>query len=206
MYGAGAALTRGYPADPHNAYLRMHGGIEAARMVRLMALVGIAARLFAIYASANQISVCHALLGALDERGELDLTNRADAVTLVSRAHDADSYVTLALVASLITIALYLLALGSLTRRRKRGDTLAASVAANRAIRFAGRLYLVAAVCAAGMRNAFKPASAAVPNVRLNDVIGGDVATIGLHLLVITFLLIVALAVGREIERAYDHG
>lgn len=204
LSGTGSAPAR-YQADPYTSAMPIGGGMEAARMVRLMAFVGIAARLFAIYASANRISVCHTLLGTLDANGELNPTNRADAFALTSRAHDADSYVTLALVASLITIVLYLMALGSLTRRRKHGDTLAASVAANRAIRFAGRLYLVAAVCAAVLHSAFKPASDAMPTIRLNDVIGGDIGNMVLQLLVITFLLIVAVTVGREMDSAYDH-
>ena len=203
--GSGArrapSMTRDYRPDPHTADVRVYRGVEVAQMVRLMAFAGIAARLFVIYASANRISVCHTLLGVPVVNGSLDLGDRADAVALASRAHDADSLATLSLVASLITIALYLMTLFSLNRRRKRGDALAAAINANRAVRFAGRLYLVAALCAVALRSAFKPAADAVPSVRLDDVVGGDVANIGVQLLVITFLVVVALAVSREIDR-----
>jgi hypothetical protein len=150
----------------------------------------------------NRISVSHTLLGLLDSNGELDLTGRPDRVALASRANDADSMVRLALVLVLATTALYLMALISLSRRRKRGDAVAAAVSSSRAIRFAGRLYLVAALCAVGVRSAFTAASDAMPTVRLDDVIGADATNIGIQLLVIAFLLIVALAVGRIVSNA----
>ena len=198
--GTRTAVVHGYRVDPYTGAVRMDGGVQAARMVRLMAFAGIAARLFAVYASANRISVSHKLLGLLNSNGELDLTGRADAVALASRADDADGLGTLALVLSMVTIVLYLMALISLGRRGKRGDTVAAAVSSSRGLRIAGRLYLVAGLCAVAVRSAFKPAPDAMPTVRLDDVIGGDVATIGLQLLVITFLLIVALTVGRIVS------
>src|SRR5215472_8551672 len=93
--------------DPYNAIVRPDGGIEAARMLRVTALLGIATRLFYIYASANRISVTHALLGLLNANGRIDLNGQPDGGgDLVGRADDADALVTIALVASVIVIIL----------------------------------------------------------------------------------------------------
>lgn len=188
--------------DPYNTVVRVNGGIEAARMLRVTALLGIATRLFYIYASANRISVTHALLGLLNANGQIDLSGESDGGDLVAQAHDADVVVAVALVASVIAIILFVLALISLGRRKKRGDAFAAAVDKNRAIRLASRFYLVVVVASIIARNAFNPSSDASPADRLHALLNGDTATIGLQIAVIAILLVFTLAIGREIGKA----
>src|SRR5579859_7670670 len=95
-------MTRGLYVDPHATVVQRDGGLETARALRLMAVLGIASRLFFIYASANRISVSHALLGLIGANGEVDLSDQRDVADLVSRGHDADGLVTFALVVSAI--------------------------------------------------------------------------------------------------------
>jgi hypothetical protein len=195
--------NRDHRVDPYNTIVRLDGGIEAARMLRVTALLGIATRLFYIYASANRISVTHALLGVLNANGQIDLSGEPDGGgDLVARAHDADVVVTVALVASVIAIILFVLALISLGRRKKRGDAFAAAVDKNRAIRLASRFYMVVVVASIIARNAFNPSSDASPADRLHALLDGDTATIGLQIAVIAILLVFTLAIGREIGKA----
>lgn len=187
--------------DPYNAIVRLDGGIEAARMLRVTALLGIATRLFYIYASANRISVTHALLGLLNANGQIDLSGQPDGGGgLVAQAHDADVVVTIALVASVIAIILFVLGLVSLVRRKKRGDAFAAAIDKNRAIRLASRFYLLVVVSSIIARSAFNPGPDASPADRLHTLLDGDTATIGLQIAVIAILLIFTLAIGREIR------
>ena len=198
--------NRGRRGDPYNAIVRLDGGIEAARMLRVTALLGIATRLFYIYASANRISVTHALLGLLNANGQIDLSGQPDGGDLVAQAHDADHMVTIALVASVIAIILFVLALVSLARRKKRGDAFAAAIDKNRAVRLASRFYLLVVVASIVARNAFNPSPDASPADRLHTLLDGDTATIGLQIAVIAILLIFTLAIGREIGKARAPG
>jgi hypothetical protein len=193
--------------DPYNAIVRLDGGIEAARMLRLTALLGIATRLFYIYASANRISVTHALLGLLNANGRTDLNGEPDGgAGLAARAYDADALVTIALVVSVIVIILFVLALVSLGRRKKRGDAFAAAVDKNRAVRLASRFYLLVVVSSIIARNAFNPGPAASPADRLHTLLDSDTATIGLQIAVIAILLMIALTIGRELGKARAGG
>lgn len=194
---------RGRRVDPYNAVVQLDGGLEAARMLRVTALVGIATRLFYIYASANRISVTHTLLGLLNANGQIDLSGQPDGGGgLVAQAHDADTMVTIALVASVIVIILFVLALISLGRRKKRGDALAATIDKNRAVRLASRFYLLVVIASIIARNAFTPSPDASPADRLHTLRDGDTANIGLQIAVIAILLIFTLAIGREIGKA----
>jgi hypothetical protein len=193
--------------DPHTATVRLDGGIEAARALRITALLGIATRLFYIYASANRISVTHTLLGLLNANGRIDLYGRPDGgADLLARGNEADALVTIGLVASLVVVILFVLALVSLGRRKKRGDAFAAVIAKNRAVRLAGHFYLLAAVLSVIARNALNPSPDASPADRLHTLLDGDTATIGLQISVIAVLLIIALATGREIGKARAGG
>jgi hypothetical protein len=199
--------NHGRQVDPYNAVVRPDGGIEAARMLRVTALLGIATRLFYIYASAHRISVTHALLGLLTANGQIDLSGQpGGAGALVAHAHDADALVTIALVASVIVIILFILALVSLGRRKRRGDEVAAAVDKNRAIRLASRCYLLVVVASIITRSAFNPGPGASPADRLHTALDGDTATIGLQVAVIAILLIFTLAIGREIGKARAAG
>jgi hypothetical protein len=194
---------RGRRVDPYNAVVRLDGGIEAARMLRVTALAGIATRLFYIYASANRISVTHALLGLLNANGQIDLSGQPDGGGgLAAQAHDADTLVTIALVASVIAIILFVVALISLGRGKKRGDALAAAIDKNRAVRLASRFYLLVVISSITARNAFNPGPDASPADRLHTLRDGDTATIGLQIAVIAILLVFTLAIGREIGKA----
>jgi hypothetical protein len=189
--------------DPLNAIVAPDGGIEAARMLRVTALLGIASRLFYIYASANRISITHTLLGLLNANGQIDLSGQPDGGSdLVAQAHDADTQATIALVASVIVIILFVVALISLGRRKKRGDTFAAAIDKNRAVRLASRFYLVVVVASIVARNAFNSGPGTSPADRLHTLLDGDTATIGLQIAVIAILLIFTLAIGREIGKA----
>lgn len=193
--------------DHYNAAVRPDRGIEAARTLRLTALLGIATRLFYIYASANRISVTHTLLGMINANGQIDLSGQPDGgVGLVAQAHDADVLVTVALVVSLIVIILFVLALVSLGRRKKRGDASAAAIDKNRAVRLASRIYLLVVVSSTIARNAFHAGPGASLASRLHTLLDGDTATIGLQIAVIAVLLIMALAIGREIGKARAEG
>jgi hypothetical protein len=195
--------NRGRQADPYNAIVRLDGGIEAARMLRVTAVLGIATRLFYIYASANRISVTNSLLGLLSGSGRIDVSGQPDGgAGLMAQAHDADALVTIALVASVIVIVLFVLALVSLGRRKKRGDGFAAAIDKNRAVRLASRFYLLVVVASIIARNAFNPSPGASPADRLHALLDGDTATIGLQIAVIAILLIFTLAIGREIGKA----
>lgn len=208
MYGYYSHIpTNRDPIEPYNAIVAPDGGIEAARMLRVTALLGIATRLFYIYASANRISVTHTLLGLVNANGRIDLSGQPDGgAGLVAQGHDADTLVTIALVASLIVIILFVLALVSLGRRKKRGDAFAAAVDKNRAVRLASRFYLLVVVSSIIARNAFNPGPGASPADRLHTLLDGDTATIGLQIAVIAVLLIMALAIDREIGKARAAG
>jgi hypothetical protein len=107
--------------------------------------------------------------------------------------------------ASLIVIVLFVLALVSLILRRKRGDAAAAATGRNRAIRLAGRLYLLVAVSSVVARNVLDPSPDASPADRLQTLLDGDTATIGFQI-AIAILLVIALATGREIDQARAEG
>lgn len=160
MYGYYSRIpTNRDPIEPYNAIVAPDDGTEAARMLRVTALLGIATRLFYIYASANRISVTHALLGLLNADGQIDLSGQPDGGggDLVAQAHDADTLVTIALVASVIVIILFVLALVSLGRRKERGGPFAAAIDKNRAVRLASRFYLLVVVSSIIAKNAFNP-------------------------------------------------
>lgn len=200
-------VNRDRRVDPYTANVRLDGGIEAARMLRVTALLGIATRLFYIYASANRISVTHTLLGLLGADGRIDLSVQPDGgAGLVAQANAADALVTVALVASLIVIILFVLAMVSLSRRKKRGDAFAAAIDKNRAVRLACRFYLLAVVSSVIARSAFNPGRDAAPADRLHSLLDGDTATIGLQIAVTAILLIIVLATGREIGKARAAG
>lgn len=199
--------------DRHvDAYAHLNAGIESGRMLRAIAWLGIASRLFYIYASANRISVTHTLLGLfehgrVDANGQLDLSGQADrGLGLVSQAHDADALVTVSVVVSVIVLILFVLALVSVSRRRKRGDAVATAIDQNPAVRLAGRCYLVIAIVAIIARNALNPGTDAPPEDRLHALMEGDTATIALQIGVIGILLLIALATGREVRRARAAG
>lgn len=202
-FGADPAATRGYRMDPYTRAVRMDAGMAAARTVRTLAFAGVAARLFAIYASAHRVSVSQTFLDAIGADGRIDITERPDALSLVSRARDADSTVTVAFIVVVSTFVLYIIALIALAVRAKRGDALARSVTSSRAIRNAQRLYLLAAIGAVALTNLYKPSSDAPPRERLDDLMGQDVGNICVQLLVIAFLLILGLTVNRKIDAAY---
>lgn len=188
-------------------YAHVDAGIDAARMLRVIALAGIATRLFYIYASANRISVTHTLLGLIGADGQVDLSGQADrGLSLVSRAHDADALVTVAVVVSLIVLGLFILALIAVARRRRRGDAVAIAVDKNPAIRLVGRLYLLVVIASFIARSAFDTNQDAPPEDRLQTLLGGDTTTIAFQIAVIGILLLVALATGREIRKARARG
>jgi hypothetical protein len=200
-----ANRDRGF--DPYNATVRLDRGMEAARMLRVTALLSIATRLFYIYASANRISVTHTLLGLLNANGQIDLSGQPDGgVNVLAQAHDADTLVTTALVASVIVIILFVLALISVARRKKRGDAFAETIDRNRAIRLASRSYVVIVVASTIARNAFNAGANASPAGRLHTLLDADTATIGLQVAVIAILLVYTLAIGREIGQARAAG
>jgi hypothetical protein len=206
-YNSRFPANRNRRADPYNTVVRLDYGIEGARTLRVAALLGIATRLFYIYASASRISVTHTLLGLVGANGQIDLSSQPDGgASLVAQGHDADTLVTAALVASVIVIILFVLALGSLGRRKKRGDAFAAAIDKNRAIRLASRGYLLIVVASIVARSAFSPGPGASPADRLHTLLDGDTATIGLQIAVITVLLLFTLAIGREIGKARAEG
>jgi hypothetical protein len=193
-------LDRGRQND---RYVHVDAGIDSARILRAIALVSIASRLFYIYASATRISFTHAVLGTLGADGKINLTDwPGGAAGLVSQAHNADSLVTFAVVASIVMILLLVVALASLSRRRKRGDAVAIAVHENRGVRLAGRLYVLVAVVAIIGTNLLKPSPDAPPVDRLHMLLVGDNITIGLQLAVIAILLLIVLGTGREIAKA----
>lgn len=202
-FGADPPSAQGYRVDPYTRAVRMDGGMAAARAVRTLAFAGVAARLFAIYASANRVSVSQTFLDTIGPDDRLDISNRTDTASLVSSARDADTLATYAFILVITTFVLYIAALITLAVRAKRGDSLARSITTNRAIRRAQSLYLLAAVGAVAVQNAFKASSDAPPRVRLDDLMGQDAGNIGLQLVVITFLLILGLTVNRRIDAAY---
>lgn len=193
-------MDRGLRPDQYAQVAREYAGVDRALTLRNLAVLAIASRLFLIYASANRISVTHALLGLVGADGQIDLTGQPDALGVVARARDADGLVTFALVATVVVMILFLLTSVSLVRRKKRGDTLAAAIDDNRAIRFASRLYLLASIGSATIRNLFSTGANASVTDRLDTVSHVDAANIGLQIVVIAFLLIVALATAREIR------
>jgi hypothetical protein len=199
-------MTHNPHVDPHTRYVLRDGGLEAARTVYLMAMLGIASRLFFIYACAHRISVARTVLGLPEANGKLDLTGRSDAADLVTRARDADSMVTLAVWVTVIVLILYLLAWVSLARRTKRGDPLPAAVNHNRAIRIAGRIYILTGLVSTIARKAFTPGPDPSPTDQVRAAMHGDTATIGLQMAVIASLLLVALATRRELDKAYSVG
>lgn len=188
------------------AMLMRDGGYEAARMLRGLAVISIGARIFLTYASANRISVVHRLLSevpadTLVVNGSFDLNGLPDATDLISSAHDADGLVTFAWVVTIGALVLFLLASIGVHRRRKR-DTLAAAIDGNRAIRFASRLYLVPTIGSGVAQNVLRSSSDMTPWDRLHHSTDIDATNIVLQLFVIAFLLIVALATGRELRAA----
>jgi hypothetical protein len=206
-YYSRTPANRDRGVDPYNATVRLDRGIEAAQMLRATALLGIATRLFYIYASANRISVTHTLLGLLNANGQIDLSGQPDGgANVLAQAHDADNLVTAALVASVIALILFVLALISVARRKKRGDVLAQTIDRNRAIRLASRSYVVVVVGSTIARNAFNTGADASPADRLHTLLHGDTATIGLQVAVIAILLVYTLAIGREIGKARAAG
>jgi hypothetical protein len=206
MFNNGSMTNRAPRPDQHQYADLVPGyaGFETARLLRTMALAGIAARLFYIYASANRISITHTLLGLIGPDGRLDPTNQPDALALAAHARDADGLVTFALVVSVVAMVLFLLTWFALSRRKKRGDTLAAAVDRNRGVLIAGRMYAVLAIANVALRNAFTPSATASPTDRLHAVANADTANICFQIGVIVFLLIVALATGREMTRAVE--
>jgi len=206
-YYSRTPANRDRGVDPYNATVRLDRGIEAARMLRVTALLGIATRLFYIYASANRISVTHTLLGLLNANGQIDLSGQPDGGgNVLAQAHDADTLVTTALVASVIALILFVLALISVARRKKRGDAFAETIDRNRAIRLASRSYVVVVVASTIARNAFNAGADASPTDRLHTLLDTDTATIGLQVAVIAILLVYTLAIGREIGKARAAG
>jgi hypothetical protein len=198
--------SRDRRVDEYTTATHLDRGIEAARMLRVTALLGVATRLFYIYASANRISVTHALQGLLDANGRVDLNGQPHTLDLVAQANDADGLVNIAVVASIVGIVLFVLALISLGRRKKRGEEVAAAVDKNRAVRLAGRFYVLVAVAAVVARNALNPSPEASPADRLHKLLDADAATVGLQIAVIAILLVVTVATGREIGRARAAG
>ena len=67
------SLNRGLRTDQYTALMHADGGLEAALLVRRMALLGIASRLFLIVASANRISISHSVQGLVGADGEFPL-------------------------------------------------------------------------------------------------------------------------------------
>ena len=93
-----------------------------------------------------------------------------------------------------------------LTSSVDAGDTLAAAIDTNRAVKFAGRPYALAVTVNVGMRQAFQQNTDAPSADRIHTLIDGETATIGLQVMVIAFLLIIALAVSREMDEASTIG
>lgn len=201
-YGADSRLARGYRVDPYTGAVRMEHGMGAARAVRLMAAVCIIVRLFTIYAAANRISVSRTLLHTANQYGELAQYD-SSTFALANRAQDADNMATTAFVLLVATFVIFFGCALWLLVRANRGDLLARAVYANRANRVVGPLYLVAAVGAVTATNVFKARPDMAMRVRWNDVLDLDVANICVQVVVIAFLLILGIAVNREIEAAY---
>lgn len=200
-------MNRDRPVDPYTSSMWLDGGIEAARMLRVTALLGIAARLFYVYAGVNRISVTRTVLGLLDADGRVNLNGRTDGgLGLVVRGHDADALVNIALAVSLVVLILFFLAMVSLLRRKKRGDAVAAAIDKNRAVRLAGGCYVLAAVASVIARTAFSPSPDASPADRLHTLLDSDTVTIAFQLAVIAVLVLITLATGREIGRARAAG
>jgi hypothetical protein len=198
--------NRALQVDTRPVSVISDGGYEVARMLWWWAVLGIAARLFFTYASAKRISVAHTVMNQIPPdtpvvNGKFDLTGRTGAAGLISSAQDADDLVKVAWVAIIIALIFYILTSWSLLRRRKR-DTLAAAIGKNRAIRFAGYLYLVPTVGSGIARNAFKLGPDPSPQDRFTVTNQIDVTNMVLQVFVIAYLLIVALAIARELRKA----
>jgi len=177
--------------------------MEAARALRAVALIGIVTRLLFIAASAHRIAFSHKALGLFDANGQFDPHGGTEnGIDLMDQAHTTDGLVTDAAIVAFIMTLLYIVAALVLNWHRKRGDELAAAINGNRAIRFGGRLYTLAALCSAAATNAFKPVPGTSTPDKLDLLMQGDAVTIGLQVLVIAFLLIATLAVSREIDVA----
>ncbi|NUP53368.1 MAG: hypothetical protein HOW97_39510 [Catenulispora sp.] len=200
-------LTNRVPRiEPSPVALIRDGGYEAASALRLLAVLSIGARLFLTYASANRISVVHSILVQVPAdtpvvNGKFDLTGRPGAADVIAQAHDADGLVVFAWVVTIIMLILFLVALSSVHRRRKR-DTLAAAIDRNRAVRFAGRLYLIPTVGSGAAQSAFKAGPHPTPLDQLHRTSHIDVTNIVLQMFVLAFLLLIALATHREMRDA----
>lgn len=173
-------------------------GQDAVRAVRTTVLIGIAIRVFYIYACANQVAVGYRVLGFTDSAGQLTVSGPT-AYDLAGQANDADGLVKFALWAGVAAVVLFILASISVMRRKRRGEPVAVAFDQNRAVRLAGRLYGVVAVLAAPMRTAFAPDPKRTPAAQVHTVIEGAEATIVLQILVIAFLTLVAMAATREL-------
>jgi len=173
-------------------------GEDAVRAVRTTVLIGIAVRLFFIYACANQISVGYRALGFTDPSGQLTVSGKT-AYDLAGEADDADGLARLGLWAGVGAVVLFIIASISVLRRKRRGEPVAVAFDQNRAVRLAGRLYGVVAVLAAPIRTAFTPDPNGTPAARVHTAIEGAEATIVVQILVIALLTLIAMAANREL-------
>ncbi|MEY9929615.1 uncharacterized membrane protein YjfL (UPF0719 family) [Catenulispora sp. GP43] len=178
--------------------LPLYRGEEAVRAVRTTVLIGIAVRLFSIYACANQISVGYRVLGFTDPSGQLTASGQT-AYDLAGAADDADGLARFAMWASVGAVVLFIIASVAVLRRKRLGEPVAVAFDKNRAVRLAGRLYGVVAVLAAPMRTAFTPDPNGTPGARVHTVIEGAEATIVVQILVIGLLTLIAMAASREL-------
>ena len=184
--------------DPPPPAMPPYRGEDAVRIVRATVLIGIAVRLFFIYACANQISVGYRVLGFTDPSGQLSVSGQT-AYDLARAANHADGLTKFALWAGVGAVVLFIIASISVLRRKRLGEPVAVAFDKNRAVRLSGRLYGLVAVLAALMRTVFTPDPNATPGARVHTVIEGAEATIVVQILVIALLTLIAMAASREL-------
>lgn len=193
-----ATSVRDRGGDPPRTDMPPYRGEDAVRAVRTTVLIGIAVRLFFIYACANQISVGYRVLGFTDPSGQLTVSGQT-AYDLAGAADDADGLARFAMWAGVGAVVLFIIASVSVLRRKRLGEPVAVAFDKNRAVRVAGRLYGLVAVLAAPMRTAFTPDPNGTPGAQVHTVIEGAEATIVVQIMVVALLMLIAMAASREL-------
>lgn len=174
--------------------------IKAARKLREVALLNIAARLFWIWACANRISFIQSASVVRVVPPDAYGPSRDYAERVASQANLVDTLTEFAFAASVIAFLLYWATLYSQRKRRRRGEDLAVAINKNRAVRFSTYLYLLVAITSGTLTYAFNPGPDASPDDRLHALLHLDTANIAIQTAMIASLLLIALGTGREIH------
>jgi preprotein translocase subunit SecG len=152
------------------------------------AVLGIAARLFAIFASARQLSVIGHILGGA-------------AVSLID-AKSADHIMNVATGLAIVAFFAFIFTLMALRKRQRRGDRLAVAIGAHSAVRLSRRLYVGVVVLTVVLRSVLMQNYRASAEDRLRALQKLDYASIAINVAVVAFLAVVAVVASREIRRA----